>query len=620
MDRDAGVALVHRRLAIVDLSPAGHQPMTSSNGRWVLTFNGEIYNHAEIRAELELKGAVPDGGWRGRSDTETFLEAISCWGLEAALERSVGMFAFGLWDRESRRLNLVRDRFGEKPLYYGWAGQDFLFASELKPFRRHPKFAGEISSDALDLYMRRNYIPAPYSIYRGIFKLEPASILTLDLDATRRPLSEPAQATRYWSYRDAVRAGLADPIGDEEAAADELEGALARALKGQSLADVPVGAFLSSGIDSSTVVALYQKYSAQPVRTFTIGFREQRFNEADDAWAIATQLGTDHQERFVTAAEAIALIPQLPWLYDEPFADSSQIPTHLVSRFAREQVKVALSGDGGDELFGGYNRYFTTARLWSAAQRVPAPLMGAMAASLATIPAGAWDRFGDLAAGRKRAPYFGLKARKSFRTIAASRTLDEFFHRFLDEWDDEESPLSAGAALRVPDLDLDVGLAAPAALRMMYCDAVSYLPGDILCKVDRAAMGVGLETRVPFLDHRVAAVAARIPLGMKVRGASGKRVLRKLLYREVPKELFARPKAGFAVPVGEWIKGPLRGWAEELLSERRLQDSGLLNATAIRKRWLQHLDGKRDSTAALWSILMFEQWRKTPALTVTKAA
>lgn len=619
-DTDAGVALVHRRLAIVDLSPAGHQPMLSGNGRFVLTFNGEIYNHSEIRAELEAEGAVPSAGWRGHSDTETFLEAICSWGLRAALERSVGMFAFGLWDRETRTLSLVRDRFGEKPLYYGWAGRDFVFGSELKAFRPHPQFAAEIDRRALELYVRRNYVAAPLSIYRGVFKLEPASILELDLNAARQPLTEPAQTARYWSYRETLQAGLADPIREEEAAVEELERSLAAAIKGQSLADVPVGAFLSGGIDSSTVVALYQKYSPRPVRTFTIGFREERFNEADDARAVAKQFGTEHHDRIVTPSEAMEVIPKLPWLYDEPFADSSQIPTHLVSAFAREQVKVALSGDGGDELFGGYNRYFTTARLWSAMEAFPAPLRSAFAASLAKVPAGVWDRVADLAAREKRSPYFGIKAQRSFRSVAAARSLEQLMSAFLDEWREGGSPVLSAPPNENAWLDLDPGDGAAPALRMMYCDAVSYLPDDILCKVDRAAMGVGLETRVPFLDQRVAAVAARIPLSMKVRGGVGKRIVRNLLYREAPRELFERPKAGFAVPVGEWIKAPLRDWAEDLLDEQRLRNEGWFDAAAIRGRWREHLDGKRDSTAALWSILMFEEWRKSQTFSTAAAA
>jgi asparagine synthase (glutamine-hydrolysing) len=607
-DSDAGIALGSRRLAIIDISPAGHQPMHSSDGRYVLTFNGEIYNHRDLRAEVEASGHVPAGGWRGHCDTETLLEAIAAWGLEAALERSVGMFAFGLWDRRERTLRLVRDRFGEKPLYYGWAGQDLLFASELKAIRQHPRFDATIDPHALQLFMARNYVPAPFSIYRSIFKLEPASILTVGAGAP--PRSEPPRPcesadgislAHYWSYRDVLNRGIRDPIRSERDAVEELEGLLDRAVESQALADVPVGAFLSGGIDSSSVVALYQKYSTQKVRTFTIGFNEPAFNEADHARAVARHLGTEHHERIVTAREAQDVIPKLPQIYDEPFADSSQIPTHLVSAFAREQVKVALSGDAGDELFGGYTRYFTIARAWAALRRVPAPLRAAIARPLSRLSPAAWDRIG-------RRPYFGIKARKALKTIAHARSLDEVFGAFLDEWSEQGSPVLGTANDDAAPFDLALDPAASDALRMMYCDAVSYLPDDILCKVDRASMAVSLEVHCPFLDHRVAELAARIPVGMKIRGGTGKHILRQLLYREAPRELFERPKTGFGIPVGEWIKGPLRDWAESLLDPRRLREEGWLDAGRIEQRWREHLSGERDSTGALWSVLMFEAW------------
>ncbi|HEX5237408.1 MAG TPA: asparagine synthase (glutamine-hydrolyzing), partial [Sphingomicrobium sp.] len=611
VDDDCAIAFVHRRLSIVDLSAAGHQPMFSSDGRLVITFNGEIYNHLEIRAELEAAGAAPEGGWRGHSDTETLLEAVGRWGLRAALDRCVGMFAFGLWDRESRTLSLVRDRFGEKPLYYGWAGRDFVFASELKAIRCHRKFAGEIDRRALGTFTRRSYIPAPLSIYRGIFKLEPGCILEMPLAEARKPLSSPPSPTRYWSYRDTLLAGLADPIRDEQDAVDELDRALATAVRGQSIADVPVGAFLSGGIDSSSVVAQYQKYSSQPVRTFTIGFREDAFNEADYARAVAEHFGTRHFEKVVTARETQEVIPKLPTLYDEPFADSSQIPTYLVSAFAREQVTVALSGDGGDELFGGYNRYFATARVWSAARRLPWPIRSVAGRSLASVPAGAWAAIGTVVRRRRPPPFFGQRVRKTFGTIASGPGLDQVFTSFLDEWaGDGSAVLDAGPDPAECRFDLDAGAAAPDALRMMYCDAISYLPDDILCKVDRAAMGVSLETRVPFLDHRVASVAARIPLEMKIGGGAGKHVLRKLLYREAPRALFERPKAGFGIPVGDWLKGPLRDWAESLLEPRKLQSDGWFDSRLVRRRWNDHLTGARDGTQALWAILMFEAWRR----------
>lgn len=628
LDADAGVGLANRRLAIIDLSPAGHQPILSSDGRLVLTFNGEIYNHQELRSELERNGGAPEGGWRGHSDTEVLLEAISRWGLRAALERCVGQFAFAIWDRRERRLSLARDRFGEKPLYYGWSGKDFVFASELKAIRVHPAFTGSIDRRALRLFASRTYIPAPLSIYRGIFKLQPGCILELSADA--RPLDdapEPGQSceglslTRYWSYRDVLRAGLQNPIDDETEAIDGLERILARAVESQSLADVPVGAFLSGGIDSSTVVALYQKYSRQPVRTFTIGFAEQEFNEAGHARAVAKHFGTEHHEQIVTARDAQDIIAKLPQIYDEPFADSSQIPTHLVSRFARTQVTVALSGDGGDELFGGYNRYFGTARLWSKLKRLPAPVRAAAAASGGLVPAGAWDRLGKAMSGKELPPFFGLKVRKSLRTMAAARDLDELFASFIDEWAGDGSPILGGEAdEKLCSFDMNVTDDAPDALRMMYCDVTSYLPGDILCKVDRASMAVGLEAHAPYLDHRVAEFAARIPLSMKIQGNRGKVILKKLLFREAPSELFERPKSGFAIPVGEWIKGPLREWAESLLDPAAMRSEGWFDADAVTRRWRDHLSGKQDSTPALWAVLMFQAWLREQRVETAAAA
>jgi asparagine synthase (glutamine-hydrolysing) len=608
IDPQAGVALGHRRLAIVDLSPAGHQPMLSASDRFVITFNGEIYNHHELRAELDDAGAVPQGGWQGHSDTEVLLQAIETWGLEATLGRCAGMFAFALWDRSQRVLSLVRDRFGEKPLYYGWAGRDLVFASELKAIRAHPRFDGEIDRGALRLYASRSYIPAPLSIYKRLFKLPPGCILRFTLDAARTPLDQPPQPTRYWSYRDVVRSGLADPIRDETEALDALERTLSLAIGQQAMADVPVGAFLSGGIDSSTIVALYQKHSSIPVRTFSIGFEEAAFNEADDAKAVARHLGTVHHEHYVSADEARDVIPFLPAIHDEPFGDSSQIPTHLVSQFARGQVTVALTGDGGDELFGGYSRHFTAPRLWSQLRRVPRPLRAFAGSSLGHVPSHVWSRAGQWMPGGHQVN-FGSKFQKALRVAATADSFDDIYLGFLDEWSFGRSPVIGGADAGLP-LDLDVGDGAPDSLRMMYCDAVSYLPGDILCKVDRAAMAVSLETRLPFLDHRVAALAARIPLSMKIGESRGKLIVRRLLDRHVPRRLVERPKAGFAVPVGEWIKGPLRDWAESLLDPGAMRAAGWVDPDVVLPRWREHLSGRRDSTAAIWTILMFQAWAR----------
>jgi asparagine synthase (glutamine-hydrolysing) len=614
-DPEAGIALVHQRLAILDLSKAGHQPMESADGRFVLCYNGEIYNHLDLRRDLEEAGMARN--WRGHSDTETLLAAIMTWGLESALERCVGMFAFALWDRRDRILRLVRDRFGEKPLYYGWAGRDFLFGSELKTLRVHQSFSNPINREALALFAARGFIPAPWTIYDRVFKLEPGCILSVTPGAPSRDeppregqAGEGVRLDRYWSYPALLRLGLADPIEDEREALHRLEHALETAIRGQSIADVPLGAFLSGGIDSSTVVGLYQRFSTRPVNTFTIGFSEAAYNESDHARAVAREFGTAHHEQLVTPRDALEVIPDLPRIYDEPFADSSQIPTYLVSRFAREQVTVALSGDGGDELFGGYNRYTKTARAWGRIKAVPWPVRSAGGALLGQLPARLWDGVGSIAnGGRSPGPFFGLKVRKSLRTISRARHLEDAFVTLLDEWAGQSSPVRAAgdvtAHLRPVD---EIGAGGSDALRMMSWDATDYLPDDILCKVDRAAMAVSLETRVPFLDHRVAEVAARLPMRMKIDGSSGKAIVRKLLYRMAPPKLFERPKAGFGIPVGEWIKGPLRPWAEDLLDERRLKQQGYLDGDAIRRRWNAHLSGKRDSTAALWSILMFQAW------------
>jgi asparagine synthase (glutamine-hydrolysing) len=610
-DAEGGVGLGHRRLSIIDLSPLGHQPMASADGRWMLTYNGEIYNHDALRAELDAAGTAT--AWRGHSDTETLIECIAAWGLQATLEKAVGMFALGLWDRRERLLHLARDRFGEKPLYYGWAGGDFVFASELKAIRAHPGFANPVCRRALRLLAARTYIPAPLSISDRLFKLEPGCILTVSPAAVNAPRdAAPAEGaaerglalTRYWSYRDVMREGFADPIEDEAEALERLEATLALAIHGQSVADVPVGAFLSGGIDSSSIVALYQKYSPRPVRTFSIGFEEAGFNEAEYAKAVAAHFGTVHNERYVTVKEAREVIPLLPAMYDEPFADSSQIPTHLVSRFAREQVTVALSGDGGDELFAGYNRHFAAPRLWQRLQMLPRPVRSLVGAPLGRLPSGVWNW-----ARGQRQPRFGAKVQKALRIAGSARSFDDVYTSFLDEWSLERSPVRGGDDHGAA-FDLDVAPGAPDAVRMMYCDAVSYLPDDILCKVDRASMAVSLETRVPFLDHRVAELAARIPLSMKVRGGKGKHILRELLYREAPRALFERPKAGFAIPVGEWIKGPLRGWAEDLLDPARLAADGFFDPAAVRGRWKEHLSGRRDATPALWAVLMFQAWQR----------
>ena len=591
---EAGIGLGHRRLSVIDLSPNGHQPMVSQSGRYVLTFNGEIYNHPALRAALESDGV---NGWRGHSDTETLLEAIASWGIERALRESAGMFALGLWDRQARKLYLARDRFGEKPLYYGRAGNEFLFASELKAIRAHPDFSGTIDRESLSVFAARGYVPAPRSIFQEISKLEPGTILTVD--------GGDATIERYWSYRKVVERGLANPLPNEETARRELESALVAAIQGQSVADVPVGVFLSGGIDSSTIAALWRKHSSRELRTYSMGFEESGFDEAPYARAVANHLGTVHTESYVTSAEVRDVIPVLPAIYDEPFADPSQIPTWLMSRLARQDVTVALSGDGGDELFGGYSRYRTAANLWRKMQRVPASMRHGVGAALGKLPSGFWDR---LAANRARFP--GARLQRTFHRLEGVDSLAELYRSFRDEWTGEQSPV-IGAAFDDPACELDLDVADGSDLvRMMYCDAVSYLPGDILCKVDRAAMAHSLEVRIPFLDHRVANVAARIPIRMKVRNGTDKYILKQLLFSHVPSHLFARPKAGFSVPIGAWLKGPLRPWAEDLLSRERLDREGFFAGVMIQKRWQDHLAGRRDAAHSLWPVLMFQSWNQ----------
>jgi asparagine synthase (glutamine-hydrolysing) len=618
---DAGIAIGHRRLSILDLSPAGAQPMHSACSRYVLAFNGEIYNHLQLRTELEDAGHAP--AWRGHSDTETLLAGIAAWGLEPTLQRCVGMFAMALWDRQSRTLQLARDRFGEKPLYYGCVGQGseraLVFGSELKALKAYPGFAASVCREALAQYMRYMYVPAPRSIYQGIFKLEPGCLLTVQgappEAAPVQPL-RPGQThgsvtlKRWWALADAVVAGANNLIVDEAEALRLLEEQLTSAVRLQSLADVPLGAFLSGGVDSSTIVALMQAQSSRPVKTFTIGFDQAGFDESPHALAVARHLGTEHEEMRVTAAMAQAVIPELPDMYDEPFADSSQIPMHLVCKAARQQVTVALSGDAGDELFGGYNRYFWGPRIWRRLGGVPYPLRQALSSGLAALPAGGWDALArPLDVVRP-----GEKLHKLARALRGAHDFDGLYRNLLSEW---QSPAALvlgehGKPVHEPASLLDDPLptsgSETAALRMMYRDSMSYLPDDILCKVGRAAMAVSLETRVPFLDHRVAELAWRLPLHMKIRGNQGKWALRQVLYKYVPRELIERPKAGFAIPVGEWLRGPLRDWAEALLAERRLQAEGYFSPAPIRAKWAEHLSGRFDHTPSLWAVLMFQAW------------
>ncbi len=601
------VGLGHRRLSIVDLSAAGHQPMLSRSGRYVLVFNGEIYNHMDCRAALTTTGAE----WRGHSDTETLLAGFEAWGIQEAVKRSIGMFAFAVWDRDSQSLTLGRDRMGEKPLYYGWQGTGrqatFLFGSELKALKAHPAFTAGIDRNALCLLMRHNYIPAPYSIYQGISKLEAGCLLTVSL-AQPEPNVE-----RYWSTASVAMSGCAKPfMGTPAQAIDALEILLKSAVRQQMMADVPLGAFLSGGIDSSTVVALMQAQSSRPVKTFTIGFNEEGYNEAVHAKAVAKHLGTEHTELYVSAQQALDVIPQLPSLYCEPFSDSSQIPTFLVSQLARQQVTVSLSGDAGDELFCGYNRYLLANKLWKKLSVLPTGSRRLAARGLTAFSPSRWNALlGPLQRvlpGTLRQANIGDKLHKAAGVLATG-SVDDLYLGLVSHWNDpasivigctEPRTLLTGNAPPLDGLD-DIQ-------RMMALDAITYLPDDILVKVDRAGMGVSLEGRVPFLDHRVVEFAWNLPQSMKLRDGVGKWVLRQVLYRHVPKELVERPKMGFGVPIGDWLRGPLRDWAEALLDEGRLRREGYFHPGPIRQKWAEHVSGARNWQYHLWDVLMFQAW------------
>lgn len=608
-DGERGIALGHRRLAIVDLSPAGHQPMQSPSDRYMMVFNGEIYNHAQMRRELESNALAP--AWRGRSDTETLLAGFDAWGIRKTVERAVGMFAFAVWDRQTGILILGRDRIGEKPLYYGWQGRGsdavFLFGSELKALRTHPMFEHAIDRDALCLQIRHSYIPAPYSIYRGIAKLLPGCLLSVSA-SSREPM-----LTTYWSGAQQCAAGVARPFaGSERQAVDALDILLKEAVQAQMMADVPLGAFLSGGIDSSTIAALMQAHSARPVKTFSIGFHEEGFNEAEHAKAVARHLGTDHTELYVHAAQAQAVIPSLQSVYDEPFSDSSQMPTILVSRLARQHVTVSLSGDAGDELFCGYNRYQLAARLWKTVNAVPQLLRRLAAGGISQVSVESWNRLArGVAPCLPRSMRFANTGDKLHKgaNVMSSATLDELYLGLTSHADDpasiviggvEPPTLLKGDVPELPGLD---GIE-----RMMGLDLLTYLPDDILAKVDRAAMSVGLETRVPFLDHRVVEFAWQLPQSMKLRDGVTKWVLRQVLYKYVPEALVERPKMGFGVPIGAWMRGPLREWAETLLAESRLRNEGYFDPMPLRHKWQEHLSGRRNWAYHLWDVLMFQSW------------
>ncbi|MBU9465409.1 asparagine synthase (glutamine-hydrolyzing) [Burkholderia multivorans] len=608
VDPAAGIALGHRRLAIVDLSVHGRQPMASACGRYVMVFNGEIYNHRELRAQLERVGRAP--AWRGHSDTEVLLAAFAAWGVDATLRRATGMFALALWNRESRVLTLARDRIGEKPLYYGRIGDALVFASELKALRAYPGFDGEIDRDALCLYLRHSAVPAPHTIYRGIRKLPPGSWIQFE------HAQDTPRIRTYWALEHAIDAGHHEPFaGTAAEAVDRLDTVLRQAVARQMEADVPLGAFLSGGVDSSAIVALMQAQSAAPVDTFTIGFHEAGYDEAGYAKAVARHLGTRHTELYVTADHALDVVPKLPTIYDEPFSDASQIPTFLVAELTRRHVKVSLSGDGGDELFGGYTRYFLTPRLWRKLHRVPAAvrtrIAGALHAlrpdhadQLAAVAQGAWGA-GEL---RESPTRIGDRLHKLGHVMTADSRIG--LYRLL--MSSVHHPERIALAGHEPPTPLDTVSAWPAHLsfaeQAMAIDTLTYLPTDILTKVDRAAMAVSLETRMPFLDHHVVEFAWRLPASLRLPEGQSKALLRRLLDRYVPTELIDRPKQGFCAPIDHWLRGALRDWADALLQPSRLRDEGFFDAAAVERLWRQHQTGRMNWQHQLWTVLMFQAW------------
>jgi asparagine synthase (glutamine-hydrolysing) len=609
---DHSVALGFRRLSILDLSEAGHQPMISHSGRYVIVFNGEIYNFADIRKELLGRGST---GFRGHSDTEILLEAIEAWGFEAALQRLNGMFAMAVWDRHEQCLLLARDRIGEKPLYYGWCGETFLFGSELKAIKAHPSFNAPVDRGAIALLMRFGCVPAPYSIYSGFRKLVPGHWVSVAPGEKTLPKEVP-----YWSLRDRVESERWE--GNDNEFVEEIHALLLKSVSMRMVADVPVGAFLSGGIDSSTIVALMQACSTRPVQTFTIGFKESKYNEAAYAAAVARHVGTEHTELYITTAEALQVIPSLPAIYDEPFADSSQIPTFLVSQLARRSVTVVLTGDGGDEVFMGYPRHLLMKRLQRMRQ-IPGSLRSLFAGAIKTLPAAMWDTILDgvtpLLPRVAHERFTGEKLHK-FAKIIQQPDERRMLATIASHWDDRRKLLRG---IEEPLSRLDVDSEWPRATyleQIVFLDTITYLPDDILVKVDRATMANSLEGRIPFLDHTLVERVWQMPTRIRMRGDTGKWVLRQILSKYVPSELFDRPKVGFALPLDSWLRGGLRDWAEHLLDPRRLRDEGYLDADLVQSTWKAHLEGRLNLQHRLWNVLVLQAWLEgQDRLTPTRA-
>ncbi|MCE3238506.1 MAG: asparagine synthase (glutamine-hydrolyzing) [Gammaproteobacteria bacterium] len=608
IDEHAQIALTHRRLSILDLSPAGHQPMVSFSNRYVLVFNGEIYNHLDLRRQLHMEVQSGTFSWRGHSDTETLLSCIEIWGLEKTLQSSIGMFSLSLWDKQKRELVLARDRIGEKPLYYGWINNIFLFGSELKSLKTHPAFQAEIDRNALSLYMRHNYIPSPYSIYKGIYKLTPGTWLKIEADQRGSSLTPPRP---YWSCFEVTNQNIKNSLNEsEDKLIAGLDSLLHNVISKQMIADVPVGAFLSGGIDSSLIVALMQSQSTQPIKTFTIGFDNTAYNEAPFAKAIASYLKTDHTEFYVTPKQIIDLVPRLPQIYDEPFSDSSQIPTFLVAEMAHRNVKVSLSGDGGDELFGGYSHYFRAQTWWNRLYSCPQWFKKCLSYNLNKVSPASWHNIGkllSLLSGKQSLPCNLEHHAFKLSSLLSATNYSSFYRPFVSHWLNPASFVLHAqepvTSITKPPFELSSFFE-----QMMALDLISYLPDDILVKLDRAAMSNSLETRIPLLDHRVVDFAWRLPIHTKIRNGEGKWILRQLLYKYLPPSLVDRPKKGFGIPLAEWLRGPLREWAENLLSEHRLRQEGFFDPLIIRKKWLEHLSGQCNWHYHLWDILMFQAW------------
>lgn len=617
IDNKNKVALGHTRLSILDLSSSGEQPMISTDERFVMVFNGEIYNHLILR-----KKVIEDANhkkykihWNGTSDTETLLVCFEIWGIEKTIERLVGMFSICLYDRNDNKIYLVRDRLGEKPLYYGYVNKTFIFASELKAIKRFPKFDNKIDKNALKKYFQYMYVPAPYSIYKNIFKLEPGKILSISINEIKKNnlVKELVNNIKpYWSLQDKVKEDIKLSI-EEDKILEQLEDCLDEAINLQSIADVPLGAFLSGGIDSSLITALMQKNSSRPIKTFTIGFEDPSYDESPFAKKVANHLGTEHSELHVSSSDAREVIPNLPNIYDEPFADSSQIPTFLVCKAAAREVKVALSGDAGDEIFGGYNRYFWAPRLWKKFSWIPFPIRFFLGYSLDSVSLNNWNRLEGFfnKSGSRNYTNLGNKAGKLGNGLKNSKNIDDLYLSLISEWDNpDDIVLDRDEEVITPFLNpaSSCNISKNDSLNMMFKDSLSYLPDDILCKVDRAAMANSLETRVPFLDHRVVEFAWKMPLNTKIRNNQGKWALRKILYKYVPQNIIDRPKTGFGIPLADWLRGPLRDWAEELINKDKLIEQNILNHAVIRKAWKLHLDGSSDYTARIWSVLIFQSW------------